>query len=227
MLYMHWHKRRRGMAASTFILLATFGGGSVAAQETNVISPSPGLVEPIAEQRKDSDIVAEPGRKLFAQDAENHILEKARDDAKNIITVYAGHELVEISRNGGWVEVGVARTGKIGWIRVEATTFTWTGANFNLPPTKAFERFKSALAQYNRDTILNGRAILFSQIQDYGDGILYAKAAASWFSASAKEKNDALGKVYNLWRSAEGSGLPIAVFVTDKSGSILVKKSSR
>ena len=55
------------------------------------------------------DTNAQPGRKLFAKHDHLVVRESASDSASTLVAVDTGHELVEMSRQDGWVEVGVAR----------------------------------------------------------------------------------------------------------------------
>ena len=68
---------------------------------------------------------------------------------------------------------------------------------------------------------------LFSGAEDMGDGILHVTATDAWLSGSAGEKASSLNAVYNLWQAADGSGLPIAVWILDSRGNVVLTKSGR
>ena len=60
-----------------------------------------------------------------------------------------------------------------------------------------------------------------------GDGIVWVTATEVWISASTADQSSSLNTLYKLWRAADGSGLPIAVYVVDANGNVVMKKSGR
>ena len=66
---------------------------------------------------------------------------------------------------------------------------------------------------------------LFSDAEDIGDGILHVTATDAWLSASTDEQSSSVNTVYKLWQAADGSGLPIAVYVRNARGDIVMKKA--
>ena len=173
------------------------------------------------------DANAQPGRKLFAKHDALVVRESANDSASTLLSVDRGHELVEISRQKGWVEVGVARTGKIGWVPISSTTLTQTSGGTRTPETDKFRKFMAAFSTLNQRVKSQTGIELFSDAEDMADGILHVTATDAWLSGSIDEKSSSLNAVYNLWQAADGSGLPIAVHVRDAKGNIVMRKSGR
>ena len=68
---------------------------------------------------------------------------------------------------------------------------------------------------------------LFSGAEDMGDGILHVTATDTWLSGPADAKASNLNTIYKLWQAADGSGLPIAVWVLDSRGNVVMRKSGR
>ncbi len=173
------------------------------------------------------DANAQVGRKLFAKHDDLVVRESASDSAPVLVSVSTGHELVEMSRQNGWVEVGVARTGKIGWVPLSSTTLTHKSRGNPTPETDKFRKFMAAFSTLNQRVKSQTGIELFSNAEDLGDGILHVTATDTWLTASTDEQSSSLNTVYKLWQDAEGSGLPIAVYVRNTGGDIVMKKASR
>ena len=173
------------------------------------------------------DANAQPGRKLFAKHDALVVYESASHSASTLVIVDTGHELVEISRKNGWVEVGVARTGKIGWVPISSTTLTQTSGSTRTPETDKFRKFMTAFSTLNQRVKSQTGIELFSDAKDMGDGILHVTATDAWLSAGTDEKSSSLDTVYKLWQATDGSGLPVAVYVRNAKGNIVMKKSGR
>ena len=108
------------------------------------------------------DTNAQPGRKLFAKHDDLVVRESASHSASTLVSVVTGHELVEISRKNGWVEVGVARTGQIGWVPVLSTTLTQTSSGTRTPETDNFRKFMTTFFTLNqRVKLQTGIRIVF------------------------------------------------------------------
>ncbi len=168
------------------------------------------------------DANVQPGRKLFAKHDDLVVRESASPSASTLVTVDTGHELVEISHKNGWVEVGVARTGKIGWVPISSTTLTQTSGSTRTPEADKFRKFMVAFSILNERVKSQTGIELFSDAEDMGDGILHVTATDVWLSAGTDVKSSSLNTIYKLWQAADGngSGLPIAVYVRNAKGNI-------
>ena len=167
---------------------------------------------------------SQPGRSLFAKHHDLVVREAASESASALITVDAGHELIEVSRANGWVEVGVARTGKVGWVSISSTMLTQAFGGTQTPETDSFVRFTVAFSILNQSVKSQTGIALFSDAEDMGDGIICVTATSAWLSGSADEQASTLNTVYELWRAADGSGFPVAVYVRGAAGNTVMTK---
>jgi Bacterial SH3 domain len=173
-----------------------------------------------------ADASSQPGRTWFAGHNDLAVRGSADDSASSLLRINKGHELTEISRSNGWVEVGVARTGTTGWVPASSITLTRRSGRTRTPESDKFSRFMSAFSTLNQRVKSQAGIELFSGAEDMGDGIVYVTATRAWLSATIDEQSSSLNTVYNLWRAADESGLPVAVYVRDAQGNIVMKKSS-
>lgn len=162
---------------------------------------------------------------LYSKHDNLAVRESPSDSAPILITVQTGHEFVEIAREESWAQVGVSRTGKVGWVPVSSTTFTQKSGHTETPETEEFRKFKAAFQHLNESVKTNTGILLFSDAQDMGDGIIYVTATDAWLRGNKEQQHSSLNTVFNLWEAAEGSGFPIAVLVKDAKGNLVMKKS--
>ena len=150
-------------------LLNGCGQSEELAEPTEATAP-PKLTVPVAtstEAASQSDqiaVPAQPGRKLYSKQDDIAVYATPHDTASAIVTINAGHELVEISRKGGWVEIGVTRTGKVGWVWNTATSLSAIpGKKMVLPETQAFREFQTAFSRLNESVKTQSGVELFGR----------------------------------------------------------------
>lgn len=66
----------------------------------------------------------------------------------------------------------------------------------------------------------------FTDVKYIGDGMVVVTATDAWLSAPTELRQGNLQTIYNLWKEAEGSGLPIAVYIHDSQGNARMKKGN-
>ena len=174
-----------------------------------------------------STAIAAPGDKLFVSGSVVNIREKPAASAGIVAKVSRGQELMEFGREGDWIAVGVVGTGKDGYIHQSLVSGTPPQADATAQTTAEYERFAAAFRQLN-DSIHKQYGIrLFSGSSYKGDGIVEITATADWIGSAADNQSSSLQTVYQLWDAAEGTGLPIAVYVVDKAGRPLARLARR
>ena len=141
-------------------------------------------------------------------------------DSEIVIQLNKGHKLLEFRRTGDWVEVGADRTGgKSGWIHSALIGKDFKGGSTKAPANAKFEKFKLAFDELNARIKQQTGIIFFTQADDMGDGIVQVTATDNWLSGPLADRKSNLNTIFQLWDTAEGSGLPIAVYVVDQNGN--------
>jgi hypothetical protein len=126
---------------------------------------------------------------------------------------------VEIQREGQWVEVREDKPGgRSGWIHVSLVYKKFTGGEAVAEKDPRFEKFEAAFNELNASVARKTGMTAFTKAEHLGDGIIRVTATETWLSAPRLDRQDSLRTVFDMWDAAEGSGLPIAVYVVDESG---------
>lgn len=174
-----------------------------------------------------STAIAAPGDKLFVSGSVVNIREQPAASAKIVTEVSRGQELIEFGREDEWVAVGIVGTGKDGYIHKSLVSTTRPSGPAPSATTPEYQRFAAAFRQLN-DSMQSQYGIrLFSGSRYKGDGIVEVTATSDWVKAPADNQRSSLNTVFDLWDAAEGTGLPIAVYVVDGGGRELMRKARR
>jgi uncharacterized protein YgiM (DUF1202 family) len=135
-----------------------------------------------------------------------------------VIKVQKGHGIVELQRQGEWVEVGDGKAEeKLGWIHSSLL-----GQKINVSPAKIttrdkFQKFMAAFDELNTKIKSKMGLVYFTTAEEVGDGIIQIKATDTWVNTPKPDKENTLRIIFKLWDEAAGSGLPIAVYIVDKN----------
>ncbi|MHC4731518.1 MAG: SH3 domain-containing protein [Planctomycetota bacterium] len=163
---------------------------------------------------------ARPGRKLYAAMDNSGVYKEPSTGSTVLGWVDRGHELVEIEYREGWVSVGVARTGIVGWMPVGSVSTRRSGGTTKLPMTPAFKRFRVAFDALNERVQAATGARFFTGAEDMGDGIVQVTATDTWLTGTHADQISNVKTIYDLWKAAKQTTLPLFVNVVDKSGRI-------
>ena len=137
-----------------------------------------------------------------------------------------GHELLEIFRQGNWVNVGIARTGgKDGWVHASLVGPTSPGGTTVAPPDPRFDAFVRDLNRLNAKVKNALGYNFFTKVENMGDGIVQLTGTNPWLSSPRPDHERTLTTVFNLWSTHEGTGRPIFVHIVDRRGTIVMSRS--
>ena len=147
-------------------------------------------------------------------------------DSAVTLKLNRGHELIEFTRQGEWINVGVARTGgKDGWVHRSLVGPNFPGGRTTPQSNPKITLFRDAVtvlnARFRRRTGID----LFTDVEDLGDGIVAVTATDTWLSAPLSDRQGNLSTLFDLWDGADGSGLPIMVRVVDQGGALVMQKA--
>lgn len=136
-----------------------------------------------------------------------------------VIKLQKGNRVVELQRQGDWVEISIDKTGdkKTGWIHSSLL-----GQKINLSPAKItakgkFQNFMAAFDELNSNIKRKMDLVYFTKAEELGDGIIQITATDAWVNLPKPDKENTLHIIFKLWEENEGSGLPIAVYIVDKN----------
>lgn len=167
-----------------------------------------------------SDVLAAPGDILYVHANVVNMREAPSTRAPIVLQLRKGHKLLEFQRKGDWVEVGADRTGgKSGWIHSSLIGKRFEGGATRAPEDPKFEKFQVAFDELNARIERRTGLRFFTKAENLGDGIVQVTATDTWLSAPRADRESNLRTIFRLWDAAEGSGLPIAVYVVDRHGN--------
>ncbi len=177
------------------------------------------LAAPITPYAKLGDI-------LFVQKDNSPIREGPNKDAPLVLQLNRGHKLIEFERKGGWVNVGIDRSGgKEGWIESPLTGSVSPGGKSVAPPDPRFDQFKAAVEILNANAKQRSGFDFFTNVESLGDGIVELTATNEWLAVPKSGRDGNLNTLFNLWDAAEGTGLPISVRIVDNKGTLRMRQS--
>jgi hypothetical protein len=166
------------------------------------------------------------GDTLYVLENVVDLKKEATNSSSTLIQLNRGHKLLEISREGEWVEVGAEKTGgKIGWLRISETSSTIPQGEKKKYKTAEFKVFEKAFWKLSNGIEKQSGLKFFTDAEYMGDGIVKIVATDVWLSAPKDMRQGNLQTIYDMWKASEGSGLPIAVYVYDSNGKIQMKKN--
>ena len=172
--------------------------------------------------------VAGPGDKLYVQKSGVNVRTGPGTSNPVLLTLGKGHELVEFSRQGEWVNVGIARSGgKDGWIHSSLVASVSPGGASVAPADPKFDAFVRDVEKLNNKVKPVAGFPFFTRVENLGDGIVQVTAHRQWLAAPRADREGNLNTLFNLWSAHEASGLPIAVYVVDSNGTVVMKKARR
>jgi hypothetical protein len=134
--------------------------------------------------------------------------------------VTSGHQLMYIQKQGDWLEVRAIGTGgKSGWITESVLAGKMSGVVVTAIENEAFRGFVSSFWEYSRSLEQSGFKP-FTDVAYMGDGIIMAIATDEWLAQPREKRDRDVGSIFQLWAIADGSGLPVAVYVYDQAGAV-------
>lgn len=166
-------------------------------------------------------VLAAPGDILYTQGDSVNMRESPSASSNIVLKLNKGHELVEFQRKAEWVEVGAAKSnGKSGWISSSLVGKEFLGGATKTSNNPAFNKFKRSFDELNTNIKKQTGITLFTKAENLGDGIVQITATDTWLRAPHADKENSLQTIFKIWDAIEGTGLPIAVYITDENGKV-------
>lgn len=171
---------------------------------------------------------AAPGDTLYIQKDRVNVRTGPGLSNSVLMQLNKGHELIEFTRRGDWVNVGIARTGgKDGWVHRSLVGSVSPGGGTVAPADSKFDAFVRDVEQLNKKVEPIAGFPFFTRVENLGDGIVQLTAHDRWLAAPRADRQGNLDTLFQLWSTHEGSGLPIAVYIVDSRGNIVMRKERR
>ena len=172
--------------------------------------------------------LAEPGDKVYVQKSGVNVRSGPGTSNPVLLTLGKGHELIELSQQGEWINVGISRSGgKDGWIHSSLVASVSPGGASVAPADPKFDAFVRDVEKLNSKVKPVAGFPFFTRVENLGDGIVQVTAHRQWLAAPRTDRDSNLDTLFNLWSAHEASGLPIAVYVVDSNGTVVMKKARR
>ncbi len=134
--------------------------------------------------------------------------------------VKSEHQLMYIQKQDDWLEVRAIGTGgKSGWIPESVLAGKMSGVVVTAIENEAFRGFVSRFWEYSSSLEQSGFKP-FTEVAYMGDGIIKAIATDEWLAQPREKRDRDVGSIFQLWAIADGSGLPVAVYVYDQAGAV-------
>jgi SH3-like domain-containing protein len=170
---------------------------------------------------------ASPGEKIYVQKPSVNIRTGPGTNNAVLLKLNLGHELIEFSRRGEWINVGIPRTGgKDGWIHSSLVGPVSPGGATTAPKDRRFDAFLKDVEKLNAKVEPITGFPFFTKVENLGDGIVQLTAHDQWLKAPRSDRESNLNTLYRLWSAQEGSGLPVAVYIVDARSNLVIKKAS-
>jgi len=137
-------------------------------------------------------------------------------DAASPIKLLKDRKLIEIQRQGDWVEVKTNREDiKTGWVY---KTLIKKIKKKESAEEKRFRIFKQRFNAYN-ENIRNQNGIpQFKEVIDKGEGTIHVIATEAWVATTHEARGASLTDVFKLWSDVVPVGSSLSVVVIDEQG---------
>ncbi len=137
-------------------------------------------------------------------------------DAASPLKLLKDRKVIEIQRQGDWVEVKTNRDDvKTGWIY---KTLVRKLKKKESTEEKRFRIFKQRFNAY-KENIRNKNGIpQFKEVIDKGKGIIHVIATEAWLATTHEVRGVSLNEVFKLWSDVVPVGSSLSVIVLDEQG---------
>jgi hypothetical protein len=175
-----------------------------------------------------SPVAAAPGDTLFIQGDGVNIRQKPSTESPVMQQLDRGRLLVELRREGDWVNVGLDGTdGFVGWVHGTLVSPEAPAGAAAVPSDPRFEGFRREVLALNAKAYGTTGANHFTGASDLGDGIVRVIATEAWLAKPQDARHKDMDALFDLWDAAEGTGLPILVQVVDRGGNVVLTRARR
>jgi hypothetical protein len=137
-------------------------------------------------------------------------------DAASPIKLLKDRQVIEIQRQGDWVEIKTNREDiKTGWVY---KTLIAKVKQKESAEEKRFRIFKQRFAEYNQNIRNQNGIPNFKDAKDEGAGTIHLIATGVWLAKTHEARGAPLNDIFKLWSDVVPVGSSLSVIVLDEQG---------
>lgn len=173
--------------------------------------------------------VAEPGDALIVTGNLVNVRSGPSLDDPVIMRLEQGRKLVEVRREGDWVEIkSVRKDIESAWIhqklvaKVSAPVPTPVPEYEDAEQTALFNLFNRAFIEMNENIKSETGNTYFLKAKNLGDGVVEITATDAWLNSPREGKEKDLSEIFTIWDAAMVDLSHITVFIVNEGGERLM-----
>lgn len=160
--------------------------------------------------------LAEPGDELIISSEIVNLRSAPSTQAEVPIKLTKNKKVIEIQRQGDWVEVETNRQDvKTGWLY---KTLVKKGPKKETQAEKRYRVFQERYADYNAAIKEQNGTHYFTETAYSDETTLSVVPTAAWLNAEIEERQNTLSEVFKIWSDVVPVGISITLLVVDKQG---------
>jgi Bacterial SH3 domain len=160
--------------------------------------------------------VAETGDALIITGDIVNLRTAPSTDAASPIKLLKDRKVIEIQRQGDWVEIKTNRDDiKTGWVYKSLIIKAKTRESAD---EKRFRVFKQRFIDLNQGIKKQNGIPYFKDVIDKGNGAIHVIASAVWLAKTQEARGGPLNDVFKLWSDVVPVGSSMSVIVLDEQG---------
>lgn len=165
-------------------------------------------------------IIAVPGDDLVITGSIVNLRGQASTDAPVLLKLLRDRRVVEIKREGEWVEVFIDRADiSTGWIHNSLVAPLADRNNVPLAiHTESFNRFVETFNDLNGSWQQQYGYLPFISVEEFTNRRIRITATTVWLKTDQGHRQQMLSLIFAQWSNAVGSGLSIYLEVVDQDG---------
>lgn len=168
------------------------------------------------------------GPSLFVHSKVTKLYEIPSTQSKILMELRKGHKITELERINHWVKVRVeTAAGTSGWVHTSEVGPEFIGGSTYSPKSAAFGRFLRVFDDFNTQLKNTNGMVFFTEAEDLRDGVIQVTVTERWLNSPKETREEYLNTIFQLWDSADRSGLPITVHLADHNGTRHLSKSRK
>lgn len=163
---------------------------------------------------------AAPGDELVIIDTIVNLREQPSTDAKILLKLAQDRRLIEIRREGEWVEVYTDRDDiGAGWVHASLLALLPDYNTAVINHTEPFRQFMEAFTRLNASWEQQFGDPLFTGIDEYINHRIKITATSKWLQTDQKQREQMLTTLFDLWGKTVAPGQSIEITIMTPDGT--------
>jgi len=157
-----------------------------------------------------------PGDVRYVDGAFAVVREEPHGASATVAKIAEGQAVLEIQRQGNWLNVGVLGAGITGWIHLSFLKEPEDAQRRSQPLIAAMRRFRPVFDAFNAMKAKDGERP-FASASQRENGLLRVSASSTWWSKPLALRKSDLVSLHQMWKVANEQ-LPVTVIIEDPEG---------